>query len=115
MPPRPGSVNGEAPLLIPLHGPGERRPRQLDHVVATIGRARGCELCLDASDVSTIHCLIYRSPDGYRVRDCNSRAGTRVNGDSVGAGLRLRDGDVVNVGPFSFEVKLPTPPRGLDA
>ena len=115
MNPRPGSVSGEAPLLIPMHGPGERKPRQLDHVVATIGRARGCELCLDASDVSTVHCLVYRSPDGYRVRDCNSRTGTRVNGNGINGSQRLNDGDILNVGPFSFEVKLPRPPKGAAA
>ena len=112
---RPGSVSSESPLLIPLHGSSERRPRQLDHVVATIGRARGCDLCLDASDVSTIHCLLYRSADGYRVRDCNSRTGVHVNGNNVAGSFLLHDGDVLNIGPFSFEVKLPREPRAGDA
>jgi chromosome segregation ATPase len=104
---RPGSIPGNVPLLMPLHGPGDRRPRPLDRDVSTIGRARGCTVCLEASDVSTVHCIVFRSSTGYQVRDCSSRAGTRVNGDAIRADRALRDGDILQVGPFSFEVQMP--------
>ena len=71
------------PTLVPLHGPGEHKPRTLDRDVATVGRARGCDVILDASDVSTIHCVLFRAGDGYHLRDCNSRTGTRVNGNVI--------------------------------
>ena len=103
----PGSIPGNVPLLVPTHGPGDRRPRPLDRDVSTVGRARGCDLRLDASDVSTLHCIIFRSDGTFHVRDCNSRAGTRVNGESIRGDRPLRDGDILLVGPFSFELYVP--------
>ncbi|HZZ80621.1 MAG TPA: FHA domain-containing protein [Gemmataceae bacterium] len=94
------------PALIPIAGNFDRKPRTLDRDVTTIGRARGTDLCLEANEISTLHCIVYRCPDGYRIRDCNSRCGTRINGESVKNGL-LRDADIVNLGPFSFEFRLP--------
>jgi pSer/pThr/pTyr-binding forkhead associated (FHA) protein len=94
------------PALIPIAGNYDKKARSLDREVTTIGRARGSDLCLEANEISTLHCLIYRTSDGYRIRDCNSRCGTRVNGDSVKTHL-LHDTDIVNLGPFSFEFRLP--------
>jgi len=94
------------PALIPIAGNYDKKARSLDREVTTIGRARGSDLCLEANEISTLHCLIYRTSDGYRIRDCNSRCGTRVNGDSIKTHL-LHDTDIVNLGPFSFEFRLP--------
>jgi chromosome segregation ATPase len=74
--------------------------------VTTVGRARGCDLVLEASDVSTIHCVVFRTSDGYHVRDCNSRTGTRINGNGLRGSPLLRDGDILHVGPFSFELQI---------
>lgn len=95
------------PALIPIAGNFDRKPRPLDRDVTTIGRARGTDLCLEANEISTLHCIVYRTADGYRIRDCNSRCGTRINGDTVKNGT-LHNGDVVNLGPFSFEFRVPT-------
>ncbi len=109
---RPGHASGKVAQLIPRHGPGDRRPRPLDQAVTTLGRARGCDLCLDASDVSTIHCIVYRSGTVYLVRDCDSRAGTRINGDAIRGDQPLHDGDLLLVGPFSFELHMPASAGG---
>lgn len=95
------------PALVPIAGPGDRKPRSLEREVTTVGRARGSDLCLEANEISTLHCVIYRTPDGYRIRDCNSRCGTRINGQSVKTEL-LHDTDIVNLGPFSFEFRIPS-------
>jgi pSer/pThr/pTyr-binding forkhead associated (FHA) protein len=95
-----------SPSMIPIAGNFDRKPRSLERDVTTIGRARGSDLCLEANEISTLHCIIYRAPDGYRIRDCNSRCGTRVNGESVKSG-KLQDCDIINLGPFSFEFRLP--------
>ena len=100
------SRTGNGPTLVPLHGPGEHKPRTLDRDTSTVGRARGCDLVLEASDVSTIHCVVFRGADGYHVRDCNSRTGTRINGNATRGSPLLHDGDILQVGPFSFELKL---------
>jgi pSer/pThr/pTyr-binding forkhead associated (FHA) protein len=94
------------PALIPIAGNYDKKPRSLDRDVTTIGRARGSDLCLEANEISVLHCIIYRTADGYRVRDCNSRCGTRVNGESVKTHL-LHDTDIINLGPFSFEFCFP--------
>jgi len=99
------SVN--QPVLIPIAGNYDRKPRAIDREVTTIGRARGTDLCLEANEISTLHCIIYRTPEGYRIRDCNSRCGTRINGESVKSAF-LRDCDILNLGPFSFEFRIPT-------
>lgn len=103
------------PALIPIAGNFDKKPRPLDREVTTIGRARGADLCLEANEISTLHCLVFRTADGYRIRDCNSRCGTRINGESVRNGA-LHNGDIVNLGPFSFEFRMPTqlfPPGGV--
>src|SRR5262245_29652509 len=95
------------PTLVPMHGALDKKPRCLDRDVVTVGRARGCDIGLDAADVSTLHCIIYRARDGLRLRDCGSRTGTRLNGAPVKNNL-LCDGDVVQMGPFSFALQIPS-------
>mgnify|MGYP002784869129 CR=1 FL=1 len=94
-------------VLIPIAGNYDKKPRSLDREVTAIGRARGADLCLEANEISTLHCMIYRTPEGFRIRDCNSRCGTRINGESVRSAI-LHDADIVNIGPFSFEFRVPT-------
>lgn len=94
------------PALIVTVGNTARKHRALNHDVVVLGRAHGCDIGLTAPDVSSIHCLIYRSPDGLRIRDCQSRSGTHVNGQAIQE-VALRDGDTIQVGPFSFQAYLP--------
>jgi chromosome segregation ATPase len=105
--PQRRDANLNQPALLPIAGNFDRKPRSLDRDVTTIGRARGADLALEAIEISTMHCIIYRGPDGFRIRDCNSRCGTRVNGASVKT-APLHDGDILNIGPFSFEVRIPS-------
>ena len=100
------NANQIQPVLVPVAGTYDRKPRSLDREVTTIGRARGSDLCLEANEISTLHCLLYRTAEGYRLRDCNSRCGTRINGESIKTAL-MHDGDIINIGPFSFEFCMP--------
>lgn len=104
--PRRDSKPTDAPALLPMFGGTEKKPRLLDREVITMGRARGSDFCLDGNEVSALHCIIFRAIDGFRVRDCGSRTGTRVNGQGVKNAL-LGNGDVLQIGPFSFEVRIP--------
>ena len=70
---------GQVPTLSPLFGGPDKKPRFLDKDVVTVGRARGCDITLDANEVSAIHCIFYRAATGYRIRDCGSRTGTRTH------------------------------------
>jgi pSer/pThr/pTyr-binding forkhead associated (FHA) protein len=94
------------PALLVQHGNTAQKHRPLDRAAVTLGQARGCDIELDAPEVSTVHCVITRGPDGLFIRDCNSRMGTRVNGERIKEGY-LHDADILQVGPFSFQVYLP--------
>src|SRR5580700_9684047 len=94
------------PALLPLHGSTDKKPRFLDRDSIIVGRARGCDIGLDAPDISNLHCVISRTPEGYRIRDCGSRSGTKLNGDSIKSAT-LQDGDVLQLGLFSFTVRVP--------
>src|SRR5688572_3684816 len=93
-------------VLIPVAGHYDKKPRSIDRWVTTRGRAGGADLCQEANEISTLHCIIYRTAEGFRIRDCNSRCGTRINGESIKSSV-LHDADIVNIGPFSFEFRVP--------
>jgi chromosome segregation ATPase len=94
------------PALVLLYGTAGKKHRMLDRDVLLIGRARGCDLGLEAPDISSVHCVITRGAAGISVRDCQSRAGTKLNGNAVRESP-LHDGDLLQIGPFSFRVHLP--------
>src|SRR5205814_9309281 len=61
--------------------------------------------------VCRVHSAVLRRADGWQVRECGSQNGTRVNGRVVQE-APLRDGDVLQIGTFSFEARLPSPRQG---
>jgi pSer/pThr/pTyr-binding forkhead associated (FHA) protein len=94
------------PALIVTYGNTTQKHRPLDREVTLLGRGRNCDVSLVSPEVAPIHCLIARLADRWLVRDCTGRGGTRINGKSVSDAV-LTDGDVLQVGTFSFEVRLP--------
>jgi len=107
---RDDKLDPTQPTLIVQHGNTPRKFRRLEKEVLVLGRAPGCDLGLEAPDVAPVHCVIVRAADGWRVRDCTGRGGTRVNGRSV-QDEALCDEDVLQVGSFSFAFHLPPEPR----
>lgn len=75
-----------------------------------IGRADDCNLRPHSDAISRRHCLIINRGDVVGVRDLKSRNGTVVNGQKITADKRLRNGDVLEVGPLRFEVILQPAP-----
>jgi pSer/pThr/pTyr-binding forkhead associated (FHA) protein len=61
-----------------------------------IGRSHGCDLRLPHGDSSRRHAEIYRTADGYVVRDLGSTNGTFVNGRQVQE-HRLEPGDRIEI------------------
>jgi hypothetical protein len=94
------------PTLIVTYGNTTRKHRPLDRDVTVLGRAPGCDVGLESPEVAPVHCLIVRVLDGWRLRDCSGRLGTRLNGRSAHDEV-LRDDDVLQVGTFSFKLHLP--------
>src|SRR5207249_9011542 len=83
-----------------------KKHHYLDSDVSVLGRAGNCDLTLLSPEVAPVHCVIVRVKEGWKVRDCSGRPGTRVNGKVV-QDIRLDDGDVIQIGAFSFQAHLP--------
>ncbi len=94
-------------IVVHTERGGEPRPYLLDQDTIVMGRAGTCDLPLDDPDrvVSKAHAELRAEGDGLRVTDLGSKNHTFVNGNRVGtAGHAVRDGDVVQLGPFQVTV-----------
>jgi general secretion pathway protein E len=92
---------------------GQRRV-PLEEGPMTIGRNFTNLLVLDETQASRFHCVIEKGPEGYSVRDLDSRNGTRVNGTAVRAAV-LYDGDVVSIGKTEMRLVLPSAAKNKGA
>jgi FHA domain-containing protein/stage II sporulation SpoE-like protein/GAF domain-containing protein len=84
-------------LSIQRHD-GTNEQIRLTLALTTIGRSEQSVLEMLDPKLSRFHCEIERYADGYRVRDCNSRNGTLVNGDPVRGAQLLQEGDTIKIG-----------------
>lgn len=80
---------------------GPRRIEVRDKPV-TIGRQAGNVISLNDDKMSRHHAVIEKQPDGYVIRDLNSRNGTAVNNELVVVFEKLKHGDIIRVGGTSF-------------
>ena len=85
-----------------------RRPGQTDQelelgeAVITIGRQAECEVAIDDRSVSRRHTEIAPAAEGHTIRDLESRNGTWVRGERIGASpVPLRHGDEIGLGRHS--------------
>ncbi len=76
-----------------------------------IGRGETCHLRPNSEQVSREHAEFSISDDSVIVRDLGSRNGTLVNGKALTAECRLKDRDLVQVGPLTFAVSISDRPR----
>jgi pSer/pThr/pTyr-binding forkhead associated (FHA) protein len=81
--------------VIPLVGPNFK-----------IGRGETCHLRPNSEQVSREHAEFVINADSVLVRDLGSRNGTLVNGKALTADCRLKDRDLVQVGPLTFAVSI---------
>ena len=101
-------IDAGTPALYVLCGATRKKWRPLQGDVVMLGRSPGCDIGLVSPEVAPVHCLIIRTLNGWRIRDCSGRA-TRVNGKTI-QDEPLRNGDVLQIGTFSFEARLPAVP-----
>ncbi|HKB35685.1 MAG TPA: FHA domain-containing protein [Gemmataceae bacterium] len=102
-------LDPNTPALVVTYGNASRKYRPLDADLLVLGRSPVCNIHLVSPDVAPVHCVLFRGAAGWQVRDCSGRPGTRVNGRVVQEAL-LGDGDIIQVGAFSFEMRLPGVP-----
>lgn len=63
----------------------------------TVGRDAECDIVINSTDVSRLHCQVELINKNYHVIDLNSRHGIRVNGFSADNEV-LNNGDVISIG-----------------
>jgi predicted component of type VI protein secretion system len=90
--------------VIPLVGPNFK-----------IGRGETCHLRPNSEQVSREHAEFTIEAGSVMVRDLGSRNGTLVNGKALTAECRLRDRDLVQVGPLTFAVSISDAPAAKAA
>jgi pSer/pThr/pTyr-binding forkhead associated (FHA) protein len=95
------------PALVVAFGATTNKRRPLTKPSTLIGRNRCCDIRVESPEISGLHCLISRHAEGLTLRDCDSKSGVIVNGQ-VCREAELRDGDQIQIGPFSFVVSLPS-------
>jgi hypothetical protein len=81
--------------VIPLVGPKFK-----------IGRGETCHLRPNSEQVSREHAEFTIGADEVSVRDLGSRNGTLVNGKALTGESKLKDRDLVQVGPLTFAVSI---------
>lgn len=84
--------------------PPQRRAVSPSAATAVIGRGAGCDVVLNHPSVSRRHAELGRLPGGlWRIRDLQSRNGTRVNDVTVSE-QTLQPGDVIHIGQFTLRM-----------
>jgi hypothetical protein len=99
-------IDPNQPALVVTYGVTPHKVRPLRRDLVVIGQGRGCDVGLVSPEIAEAHCVLFRTAKGWRLRDCGSRIGTRLNGKPAHESA-LYDGDVLQVGTFNFRCHLP--------
>ena len=94
------------PTLVPEGAHAGERPMTLNRLFTLIGSAPSARLYLPSKAVSRCHAVVINADTGLFVRDLASRTQVLVNGRPVKE-ADLREGDVVQIGPFTFRFTHP--------
>ncbi|MGP0066991.1 MAG: FHA domain-containing protein [Isosphaeraceae bacterium] len=92
--------------LVVVRGKPEGKVIPLVGSSFKIGRGETCHLRPNSEQVSREHAEFSISDNAVIVRDLGSRNGTLVNGKALTAEYRLKDRDLVQVGPLTFAVSI---------
>jgi len=98
-------------MLITLQGPDVGRRYPLSSDLTVLGRLNESDICLSGQAVSRQHARLRCDEGKYLIEDLGSSNGTYLNGKRLTANLptELNDRDSVQIGPYVFSLRLPTP------
>lgn len=96
------------PILAIVSGVRAAGPLRLEDLERRylVGRVETCDLQLPSDEISREHAAFIRLWDGVVVKDLGSKNGVLVN-DAPVVEQRLRDGDLVRIGPATLRVSDP--------
>ena len=94
-------------MLVPVGQHKGQQPLPLNRLFTLIGSAPSARLYLPSKTVSRCHAVIINTDGGLFIRDLASRTQVRVNGKPLPE-ADLREGDVIQVGQFTFRFTDPT-------
>ncbi len=66
-----------------------------------IGRSINCDIIVDSSTISALHCILEVDKNICRIFDLNSKNGTQVNGKKIVTG-EIKRGDKISIGGVNF-------------
>ncbi len=101
--------------LVVVRGKPEGKVIPLSGPTFKIGRGETCHLRPISEQISREHAEFTITADAVMVRDLGSRNGTLVNGKALAAECRLKDRDLVQVGPLTFAVSIAGAPAARPA
>jgi ABC-type multidrug transport system ATPase subunit/pSer/pThr/pTyr-binding forkhead associated (FHA) protein len=100
-------VNGSALPQPPVTGNAQldlRERRAFDKPELTVGRGANNDIQLDGLQISNYHAKISLQASTVQIEDPGSTNGVYVNGVRITALTTVRNDDVVQIGPFVFEI-----------
>jgi pSer/pThr/pTyr-binding forkhead associated (FHA) protein len=97
--------------MVVVQGRPAGKSLMFPHGEFYFGRGTECHVRPNSDWVSRQHCLLRVTSEGAFIKDLGSRNGTLVNGVLLARERRLQQGDLIQIGPLVFEVKLR---RGLE-
>jgi pSer/pThr/pTyr-binding forkhead associated (FHA) protein len=90
--------------LVVAKGSSRKQAIELRSAETVIGRRRGCDVRVSASQVSRRHCLLSVHEGYVTVQDLDSVNGTYVNGVRIEGKRTVQPGDRLDIGPVTFVV-----------
>jgi hypothetical protein len=92
--------------LIVVQGKPEGKMIPLQLPKFKIGRGETCNLRPNSEEVSREHAEFAVTADSVSVRDLGSRNGTLVNGKRLTEPCKLKDSDLIQIGPLTFAISI---------
>lgn len=93
----------EAEQVLGTLVPDNGEPMALTSRHLVVGRRGTCDIRLDSSNVSAVHCVLFLKDGHWIIRDLKSRNGVKVNGKKIAEAV-LCPGDRISIARAKFTI-----------